>query len=466
MVLLILKYIIINTEKIPLITKIYVWSLLFEPFIYFVKAGGGQESGIPISVSKILQILVILLFIQQIFSNKLNLNFNKKSLSINFFIYLLIIVLSTFFAFTIFNSYNINFKTSNLVETSGDTPLLKSQFIRPFFDFINLIYYYFYFILLFTKLITNKLFLNYFFKYFILTFKLALGLGFLDLLFVYFSGEALLKRHFDQDTDVGFRFHSFLGEPRDAFVFLIYSILLLYLINEKFYRIKYFNSIISISIFSLILTQSASGLIGIFVGSILILIYYLIKLNKYSLYLFCSIIILLILAVILIPQSPRIMIYIESFSELFDYLKSGGELPYYILVQSVNVLPIWGLYNHLFDNLYRVFFGSGISASAYYNMNYIGDIGYSNPNSQFTRIIYDSGIIGFLFNLKFLITTPLKITKQLLTTKKMNKIITIFLIFSSSALIHRSLLPLIIVGLFTTLPFIYNLNIKLNEKLN
>lgn len=349
-----------------------------------------------------------------------------------------------------------------MVENNTDLPILKSQFIRPFFDFINIIYYYFYFIILFTSLINNKSTLNYFFKYFLISFKFVLGLGFLDLIFVSFRGEALLKRHFDQDTDVGFRFHSFLGEPRDAFVFLIYSILILYIIKEISYKIKNFNLIILILIIALILTQSASGLIGIFIGSILIFLYYLLKLNKFSFFILGAISILFILFSILIPQSPRIMIYIESFSELFDYLKGGGELPYYILVQSVNVLPIWGLYNHLFDNFYRLIFGSGISASAYYNMNYIGDIGFSNPNSQLTRIIYDSGIIGFIFYLKFLITSPHKLIKRIFINQNINKLFSIFLIFTSCALIHRTLLPLILLGLCNTIPLILDNKIKIN----
>ena len=440
-----------NKRTTTLIEKLFVWSLILEPLLYFNIASGGKSTGITLSVSRILQIIVLSLLLFKFikFKKPLQSIFTKLKIQKYFIQYLCLIIFATFFGALIFNSYERTF--ANLVTLDKqNTPFLKSWYFRPIFDCFLLIYYYFYFIFLTTYFFKSYLTLKYFFKKFFLVFNIFLLLGFIDIIKAYFTGSALIKRHLGEDTDVGFRFHSFAGEPRDAFVFLLYSICLIMIYNEFYVKTKN-HKILLLSFIALILTQSVSGILGILIGFAFTLFYFLRKLKTSAFYILGVVILTTIILILLIPYSPRIILYQEGFSELFDYLESGVDLPYILLIQSVNFLPIWGLYVKLKDlNLFQIFFGSGFSSSAYFNMNYIADESYSNPNSQFTRLIFESGIFGFLIYLKFLTRPFFNLTNNFIQRNK-SKIIIYFFLFLGATLAHRSLTPLIFIGVMISI---------------
>ena len=440
-----------NKKTTTLIEKLFVWSLILEPLLYFNIASGGKFTGITFSVSRILQIIVLSLLFFKFVKIKKSLQsiFTKLKIQKYFIQYLCLIIFATFFGALIFNSYERTF--GNLVTLDKqNTPFLKSWYFRPIFDCFLLIYYYFYFIFLTTYFFKSYLTLKYFFKKFFLVFNIFLLLGFIDIIKAYFTGSALIKRHLGEDTDVGFRFHSFAGEPRDAFVFLLYSICLIMIYNEFYVKTKN-HKILLLSFIALILTQSVSGILGILIGFAFTLFYFLRKLKTSAFYILGVVILTTIILILLIPYSPRIILYQEGFSELFDYLESGLDLPYILLIQSVNFLPIWGLYLKLKDlNLFQIFFGSGFSSSAYFNMNYIGDESYSNPNSQFTRLIFESGIFGFLIYLKFLTTPFFNLSNNFIQRNK-SKIIIYFFLFLGATLAHRSLTALIFIGVMISI---------------
>ena len=130
--------------KLKLVQKLYIWSLIFEPLLFFINASGGLTTGIPVSVSRILQIFVIcyFLFVGKDLNNHLK---SKKTLPFflpNYFLYYFIIAIcSTIFGFIIFDSYQFdNFDSKTII------PFFKKPITRVILELLLLLYYYLYFI--------------------------------------------------------------------------------------------------------------------------------------------------------------------------------------------------------------------------------------------------------------------------------------------------------------------------------
>jgi hypothetical protein len=454
--------------KPRLVDKIYIWSLIVEPLLYFVVASGGQATGIPFSLSRLLQIIVLLSILGKLMINRMPLvKVKMESITFNnyFLIYLIILIVSSLLGFLLFGSYNLHFN-EEVIKTEESVPFLKSKYMRPVFDLFLLIYYYFYFIILAPYFIKNKEAIRYFFSIFITVLYFVLLAGFVDLASVIVTGEALIKRHLGESTDVGFRFHSIAGEPRDAFVYLAYSFCIISVSEYLFSSVRNKRQLEILIIAAMILTQSASGILGFLIGGFLTLVYFLMKKNIRAFYFLFLFSIISAIAINLVSLSPRLQLYVEEFSSLYEELKGGGELPYILLVQSVNFLPFWGMYNQLLNfNLYQFLFGSGLSSVAYYNINYIGDYSYSNPNSQLTRLIFDGGFIGFLFYLFFLVAHPINFFEKRFYKVNFLGIISFFML-TGAALSHRSLVPLIFLGVISAVSRIHNSDLKnINHKL-
>jgi len=452
----------IDSQKPSLLSKLYIWSLIFEPLLFFLLASGGQSTGIPLSISRLLQILVVLIFLFRMVRIRkvrlqfyfFNNNFNKY-----FVFYIFILSVSSFLGVILFDSYELTFK-SNTSSGVYKVPLLKSRYIRPLFDILLLIYYYFYFIILAKYLIDSKLAINYFFKYFLRSFYFILIMGFVDLAHSFIRGYALITRHIGELTDVGTRFHSFIGEPRDAFVFLVYASLIIVVQSILYGNIKYISIKFFLTLSAALLTQSASGIVGIIIGSILAICYFSIKGNFKIFYFLGFIAILSCIIFILLPYSPRTLVYMDAFSTIFEDLKAGIELPAIVMVQSTNFLPIWGLYNHFVNfNFYQFLFGSGFSSSAYYNFNFIGNNEILNPNAQITRLLFEGGLIGTSTYLIFLMKPVLKFLISLPGRTNYNSIF-IFFLLSGASLAHRSIIPFILTGVILAYNNIYHSRTK------
>ena len=444
-----------NNYKPPFfIVKIYIWSIIFEQLVFFSFGASGDKFGIPLSFSRFLQFFILLfLFYTYIIRNfKLNLKFDKY-----FTTYFIITLISTILSFLFFKTYDLDF---NII--AGIQTILKGKYIRPFFDMFITLYYYFYFIILPSFFISNKNSLDYYISKTFFVLKLFLILGFLDLFISPLIGQALITRHIDDSIDVGFRFHSFGGEPRETFVFLTFNLVLLIFLNFTNYKIKNYKMYIIFIIISLILTQSSSGIFGFLFGSFIALIYFVFKKSKKAIYTFSIITIVFFILLYLIQFSDRTIAYLEAFKDLIDILKSGVELPYLLVQTAVNFLPLWDLILQLsnFDFLHA-FFGSGFNACAFYNMKYFKMPDFSNPHAQITILLFDSGIICFYFYLLFITKPFLNFFKYISSSKKFTPFI-IFFLFIGSSLAHRSLSPLILIGLINTYIF-FKRNIQPNS---
>ena len=426
--------------KLKFVQKLYIWSLIFEPLLYFLKASGGLTSGIPISVSRILQILVVfyMLFVSRDLNNHLK---SYKTLPFKvskyYIYYFTIALVSSVLGFIFFNSYELPNLNNEVV-----LPLLKRPVTRVVLDLVLLLYYYFYFIIL-SRIIFNSIeSLKYFLKYFFKILNFIIILGFIDYFLAFFQFD-LISRHIGEVTDVGSRWHSILGEPRDAFPFLVYAIFMT--IINNYLSLKNNFKIIYLLLVALILTQSSSGIIGVFVGLGLIMCYNLImkKRNLFKTLIFSFLIIFVLLK--LVSSSDRTMLYIDAFSELINFLESGVELPYILAIQASNFYPIWGMYVDFINyNFYTVFFGSGISSTSFYNYINLGEL--MNPNAQITRVVFETGFIGLIFYIHFLITPAITLFKNFSLSKR-NKLFFSFFLVIGCTLSHRTLIPFILYGI-------------------
>ncbi len=271
-----------------------------------------------------------------------------------------------------------------------------------------------------------------------------------DLAFVAVSGSNLVPRHLADGISVGFRFHGLAGEPRDAFVYLLLGLAVLNL--EAYIKVKSLSKFWIIAVIAAaFLTQSASGLIGIAVFLVLYGIYSLTHaMNARTFFLLFAILILTpVLIYGAIISSERIMLYWEATSGLWDLLESGGELPYFMLVQSPNIYPLYDLTVKARElNILPIIIGSGLGSSSAINNYYTSLEGsLRNPNSQIVRSLFESGIVGtFFFIMSFLY--PVKqLTKHIATRDSHTFIITTLLLVGC-LMGHRSAAPFIYLGIF------------------
>ena len=433
---------ILLDKKIKLVDKLYIWSLIFEPLYFFFNASGGLSFGIPLSISRIFQFIVIFyyLFVGDEFKNYLE---NKKTLPFfisKYFGYFLIIsFFSTFIGLYFFNSYESNIGSNYLTSL----PFFKKPYIRALLEFFLLFYYYFYFVLISRIIFNSYNSLNYFLNYFFKVLYFVIIIGFIDYFLAFYQFD-LISRHIGESTDVGTRWHSILGEPRDAFVYILFALLIyvtfIFLNNKKDYKV------IFLLLVSLFLTQSLSGYIGLLLGVFIYVFYLLMKRKKIIFLSFFTLIILITFSVQLIQNSDRIMMYLDASNNLLYLLDSGIDLPPVMQFQAQNLFPLWEIYNDFIEfDLFHVLFGYGISTASIINFSYLGELG--NPNAYFVKLIYEIGIIGTLFYVLFLIHPCLHFINYFYNKKKYILIFLLCLVIGS-VLAHRSLISFIIVGLF------------------
>ena len=201
-----------KSNPVSSLTKIYIWSVLLEPLLFFIVYG--HFFGISTNFSRLLQFFVIVALLIKVIFFKRNWVI-PNVLSINYRWYFLFIVLA------IFSGYYGAFNGAYVLSFVPFEESLKVSIFRPLFEYIIAFYYFFYFVVLSRYLIRRPESIDYFFKMFKRVFLFTLYLGLFDLfLMLMVSGYGGIPRHIG-DLQVGLRFHSIAGEPRDAFVYLI-----------------------------------------------------------------------------------------------------------------------------------------------------------------------------------------------------------------------------------------------------
>ncbi len=441
------------SRKVPLITKIFVWSILLEPLIFF-HIVPQNISGVGGSLSRILQfiLLSILLLRFLLLGHKVRI-FNPFSLLYaNYTFFLIISIIAGILGY--FNgSYGLNLTPEFLntakigVDSNFVANLVHSPYFRPLFEYFIALYYFLYFVVLAQYILKTEEALNYFFKIFNFVFVTCLFIGLADLLLI-ISYEAYIgipryvadvyTGSWHEGTRVkGLRFHGIIGEPRDAFNFLILCIGLLTL-KDIFYQERKLTFIwIALIFIACFLTFSFSGILGVIFSIGLLLFFFVgsLSLNRQFLIYLASLVILL-LVIINIKYSPRMMLYYVALQNVFQSLNTGGDLSPVIANVMNNIYPVWHLWLEVKEyNFLHLIMGNGFGSASIVNNFYLKEYAIINPNASIIRMVYENGLIGiFLFIFAFI--SPLK---TLYVDKKIyNKIKVLMLVMLGMYFAHRS----------------------------
>lgn len=425
-------------QRVFFIQKLFIWSLIFEPLKFFLLSTENSV-GFSLTAAKVLQLFFIISLFFYIVSNRSFILNKKIFFQLKYlFIFTLIIIITIIYGI-FFGSYENNENDINV-------------FLRPFINLLAFFYYSIYYLVLPSIIINSKKALQYFFYISKNVFLFVIITGLLDVFFNLF-GIDIIPRHLVDSywVGVGLRFHGILGEPRDAFVYLVYGIALLALISfiNKEKKISY--TFLSIIFFSLALTQSVSGIVGLTIGSLLIIYYTNLLKFKNVLYVVAIILLLIFAMYVSIKYSTRLDMYFLELQKMF-YNLENKIITDLILVQSTDIVPVWLFYNHIINfEIYNILFGNGFSSSSFSTNIFMEKEQFiNNPRSQLARVLYETGAIGLYVYITFLV----KPIKQLILEYKDRK--DFFLLCSSlllfgSTLGHRSLLAFVFVGIIISI---------------
>jgi hypothetical protein len=356
---------------------------MFEPLLYFVLTYSDNFLGISITVSRILQFVVLLLISISFF---LKLIYNKNIILVNnvvenkyLIIYFILLIFAAFIGM-IYDSYNLpkNFNANIFIE--------NPYFKRSLFEYFILLFNIFYFVLLPSQLLKTKIDFDYLFsvfKFFLIT---SIIVGYADYVLVRLDIIDLVARHIRDGVGIAGRFHGLSGEPRQASVNIVFNFSF-YILYCKYFNIKPKIWILSLLILSMLLTTSTSMFFGIIFFCILLIFFRIIKF---------SYIMILFLIIIVMLNTPYIQIYLSQMKDAWQILESGEEMFYYLKIIRGELYPLYDLVKKIQNyEFIPVIFGNGLGSASAINNQYIGEyIGIANPNSQLVRILFESGVLG------------------------------------------------------------------------
>ncbi len=385
-----------NNPNTSLIVKIYIWSIIIDPLLFFVLFEK-SSTGISGNISKLLQLFILFFIVLKNLKTSRSISFSNPFNKINkYFTYYFILTLISGLVGIAQGAYSINSNFINADDYNFFSSFINGPYVRSVFEYFITIYNFGYFVLLPGYIIKSDSDLNYYFRLFSKFFFYSIILGYLDLLLIQFFNIEFLPRHLSDWVHPGNRFHGLAGEPRDAFVYLIFSIGIL---NLK--QLWYYNSHINKKLFifiltTMLLTQSGSGLLGVLFSAILI---FLFKSDKFSLKKFYQILLILFVLIIIIfigtKTSERIDLYIKTFPELWEAIGENDSVPPIFLGQMSNIYPMWDLLNSIINlNFFPILIGRGLGSASAVSNRMGGMNELMNAHSQLVRLLYESGLIG------------------------------------------------------------------------
>lgn len=421
------------------IKKAYVWSACLEPLLFFILIPNIYSANL--GLGRVLQIIVLFgLLIKLIFNRFKVKGFNIFSPMYRYYSYFMI--------FSVFAGVGGLMYGAYIVPLVSIEDTMTISIYRPVAEYIIAAYSFFYFVIIARYMLNETVAVDYFFKIFSGLFYFSLILGLFDLVLMgVIDGYGGLGRHFHDMRQVGFRFHGIAGEPRDAFIYLILGVGVLYLKDVWRSEKKLTNKRLLVIFVAVILTQSASGLIGLLFSSILLLMYYFPKItfNK-KVVTVLMVVLLNVIVVLSVSYSDRVLRYFYAFLGIYDTLLYGDEVKTILSVAMNNIYPIWHRWLEVLDlNILPLFFGTGLGSVSIINNIYLMELNVViNPNANIVRMLYDVGIIGTILLIKSFIY-PIN---KLLIDKDMQLKLTVYMIFVVGAyLAHRSVAPFLFLGI-------------------
>jgi hypothetical protein len=437
--------------------RLFVWSILAEPLLFFVVLDQ-DSTGVNLSYGRILQaaFLTVLFLRYAIRGGKLFLPNPANPLFRYFYIYLILLLLSSAAGLIFYDSYKLihTYEDWNL---SSFADSIRGPYSRPFFELFILSYYFGYYIILPKYIINTREKIEYLFKWIIRIFHLMLLLGFIDLAMQLTTGWYIPKHSSNIDFGyVGLRFHALLGEPRDAVPYLFFALSMVFIWRSINNDLRVNRKLVVFCVAALVMTQSASGLVGLALTAAGLTFVYLSKSIRKLILTMAITIIIATIAVYLMSLSSRMIEYYDAFSLVLDVLTERGELPMVAAFQVSNFLPFWGMWEDIKQgNLMPILFGSGIGSVSFANNNlvriFVEDSagGLLNPNAQITRIIYESGLIGTIAYI-YALYYPVKIFLKKYTCHHGANFL-LFMLVMGASFGHRSTTIFVYVGIMIIL---------------
>lgn len=414
---------------------------MFEPFLFFVFTWKNNYIGFPISVSRVLHLIVISLllsrFILKLVSKKKLIFVNNFFPENKYLMLFLILSLLSLFIGIIYGSYNLPTQSNTSIQSG-----FSIYFSRIIFEHIILIFNIFYFAILPRHLINTKIDFDYLFKIFKIFLIFSLLLGYADFLLSKFGIADFIGRHIRDNVHVGQRFHGLAGEPRQAGAQLLFFISM-YILNCIYFKIKINKWVMFLLILASLLTVSATILAGF-----IFLFFFLVIFRQIQFKFF------LIFAVILVFMSStdRVQHYYDVYTIPFLNFfieKNFESVDFNIL--NAEVYPIMDLYKKFLNyEFLPILFGNGLgSASAINNFYLEENFGSNNPNIQLTRLLFEHGILSTVIFIASMIW-PIKYYTH--NTNKKTKSLYLFsmLLVLSVTLAVRSPILFIYLGILTS----------------
>lgn len=428
------------------VSKIYSWSIVFEPLLFFVFIHQ-TVLGFSGNISRFLQLIFLIILVINELTKKNPMKFPSlmREKYRGFILYFIISILG--FILSII-SYALFLEP----EIFEKYVIMLDQFKgRMVFEYIIFIYYVIYFIYLPSLIFKTKNDLNYFFKIFFIVFNISLFIGLIDLYFSYtssgFIGRHLTEHFRGEPIMVGKRYHGFGGEPREAFALLGLGLGLYYLkslFGGRRQNIYYYLIIIA----CMLLTFSTSGYIGIILFFCLLLIYSL-KINVQNLKYLLLTPLFTIFLYLLIMDVPRLTTHFNSLLSVFEIYISG-KIPLSLEGQMSNIYPIFWIIDNMHKyNPIPLIFGGGFGSASHIN-NILGgwnNIGSNNPHANIIRVITETGLIGLYVYINSFYKPMRRSAKKILSNRECSILIIFLLFILSISLSHRSSAIFIFAGI-------------------
>jgi hypothetical protein len=425
-------------------------------------------TGVGANISRLLQIATLLFLVRLAIVGNINLRisgFTKRYTS--FVLYFSLAVMSGVIGL-LMGVYSLG-PVSDGVNIAFPAVLINSPYFRPIFEYVVLAYYIIYFAVLPSIILKKEEDVKYFFKVFFLMFNISLFVGLIGILLYWQYGINIVGRHLYEwyttgARSVGFRFHGFFGEPRDAFVVLG--------LGAAFYYLKsiIFNKPQSKCYYALLLiclyfTRSFSGMVGVAIFIMIYLVINCLELNlKLVIKTFILVSVLSVSFYFAIVNSFRLQLYVYGLTVGLKGMFFENITPRSFEGQMNNIYPIRWIFDNLSQfNPIPLLLGGGVGSVSIVN-NFYGAIGsVNNPNAGIVRVIAETGIIGCsLYITAFYI--PVKRMTMQLSYRIRNNIIMSMVLVLSLSLGQRSAANFIFIGvLFAAFNTLTEANLKKHE---
>lgn len=441
--------------RVPFRKRLYVWSVIFEPLSFFILFEEAF-SGVSGNLSRLLQILVLLVLVVRLLlvhsegrTSELGIPRPWRPLYRYFWMYFLLAVVAGMVG-VFSGAYALPGAYTPPNAQSTFAALLNSPAVRPLFEYVVAVYYFVYFVVLSRYLLTTPADLNYAFARFRIMFVASFVIGVADAISSSF-GYYLVGRHIVDwgrvRVDPG-RFHGLAGEPRQAVAYLLLGLAVFYLeAHLKGRRISRWW--VAAIVAAVLLTQSASGLIGIVLFAMLYGLYAVWTVSPRRLIQLAVVFsVSMVLVYVAAVNTRRVMDYAREASGLWRILENDEPLPDLMSKANSDIYPLYDLTRKARSgDLVPVLIGSGFGSASAVTNRYYQTGTMTNPHSQLARSLYESGLIGtVLFVMSF--AYPVSVATRRLPKGRQRVFMMLILLLVGTFLGYRTAVPFIYLGMF------------------